>query len=152
MRKLTCIAVAIGAAALLTAPAVSAPKTVTLTAKLKGANEVPGPGDADGSGKAVIRLNRAKSKVCFNITVNRIDGATAAHIHGGPKGVAGDVVVPLFLTATDEKEIKGCVQDVDAEDMAAIRSEPKGFYVNVHNVDHPAGAIRGQLRKKKPKS
>ena len=149
MRKLTLFAACVGAAALLAAPAVSKPKTVTMTAKLKGANEVPGPGDPDGKGKAVIRLTKSKGKVCFNLTVNRIAGASAAHIHAGAKGVAGDVVVPLFGTATSKKEIKGCVTDVAAEDIAAIQASAKDFYVNVHNAEFANGAIRGQLRKRK---
>jgi hypothetical protein len=81
------------------------------------------------------------------ITVNNIDGSIAGHIHTGGSGVAGDVLVPLFGDASDDKTLKGCVKDVSADTIRSITGNPKGFYVNVHNVDYPNGAIRGQLRK-----
>ncbi|MCA1850177.1 MAG: CHRD domain-containing protein, partial [Acidobacteria bacterium] len=36
-----------------------------LTATLTGAAEVPGPGDPDGTGTAVITLNQGQNEVCF---------------------------------------------------------------------------------------
>jgi hypothetical protein len=29
----------------------------------------------------------------------------------------------------------------------AIAADPRGYYVNVHNLEFPGGAIRGQLRR-----
>jgi CHRD domain len=29
--------------------------------------------------------------------------------------------------------------------VRSIRTNPSGFYANLHNVEFPAGAIRGQL-------
>ena len=48
---------------------------------LTGEAEVPGPGDPDGSGEASVRLNPGRGEVCFDLTVQGIEPATAAHIH-----------------------------------------------------------------------
>lgn len=151
MRRIVLLSAAALAAVLVAAPAVSAPKTVTTTAKLKGANEVPNPGDPDGRGKAVVRLKSAKQKVCYVLTMKRIAmPAAAAHIHVGEAGVPGPVVVPLFTEPVDRHRVKRCV-DATSETIDQIRANPKGYYVNVHNAEYPGGAIRGQLRKRKIK-
>ena len=113
-------------------------RSVHLGAVLVGGNEVPGPGDPDGFDFADLRVKRAE--VCWRITVNAVDPITAAHIHAGPVGVAGPVVVPL------EPFGAGCV-DTAKRTARFIRQHPEEFYVNVHNAAFPAGALRGQLRR-----
>jgi len=115
-----------------------------LTTELSGAAEVPGPADADGSGTATIRLRPEKGEVCFELTVSNIGPATAAHIHEGPKGVAGSVVVPLDPAPT-EGSSSGCVSGVDTALLRNIVQNPEQYYVNVHNEEFPDGAVRGQL-------
>jgi hypothetical protein len=117
-----------------------------LKADLAGANEVPGPGDPDGTGRARLRLNQGKERVCYRIEVSAIDAATAAHIHRGPAGVAGPVVVTLG-TPDASGIAEGCVT-VDRELVKTIRKNASGYYVNVHNSVYPDGAVRGQLTKK----
>ncbi|HLT46710.1 MAG TPA: CHRD domain-containing protein [Rubricoccaceae bacterium] len=116
-----------------------------LSARLNGENEVPGPGDPDGTGSAFVTLNHGQREVCFALTVADIEPATAAHIHVGPEGVAGPIVVPLD-PPTDGTS-RGCVADVERDLIRAMLRNPEGYYVNVHNAEYPAGAIRGQLRK-----
>src|SRR3712207_2088899 len=53
----------------------------TLRAQLTGEKEVPGPGDENGSGTAVVKVFRAK--VCYILRVENIEDPTAAHIHLG---------------------------------------------------------------------
>ena len=115
-----------------------------LTTRLSGAAEVPGPGDPDGRGRAVITLNQGQGQVCFELTVSNIAPATAAHIHEGSVGQAGGVVVALTPPTTGSS--KDCVS-ASAELIKNIRQNPAGYYVNVHNQDFPDGAIRGQLTK-----
>jgi CHRD domain len=117
---------------------------------LTGAAEVPGPGDADASGTALLTLNQGQGEVCFDLSWAGIDGTVvAAHVHAAPAGVAGPVVVPLFtgvaLSGTDNAS--GCVLGVSKELIKAIRHDPEAYYVNVHSSVFPAGAVRGQLSK-----
>ena len=60
---------------------------------LDGRKEVPGPGDKDGRGEAEVKVYKAK--VCYELEVERIKPATAAHIHRGGPSVVGDIVVEL---------------------------------------------------------
>ena len=114
-----------------------------LSTSLSGAAEVPGPGDPDGSGAAHLTLNQGQGEICFDISVENIEPATAAHIHVAPSDESGPVVVN-FDVATNG--LSGCV-DVDADLIKAIRQNPDAYYVNVHNAEFPGGAVRGQLSK-----
>ncbi len=117
--------------------AQSATSRVQLGAVMVGGNEV-NPGDTDGWGLADVWVEG--SEVCWKITVTSIDAPTAAHIHAGPRGVSGPVVVPL--SPIDE----GCT-NVTARLARFLKRHPGEFYVNVHNGAFPSGAIRGQLSK-----
>src|SRR5687768_4700290 len=71
---------------------------VALTVNLNGANEVPGPGDTDGTGTASVVVNTATGVVCVNFTSTNIDAMTGMHIHTGAAGVSGAVVVDFAVT------------------------------------------------------
>lgn len=116
-----------------------------LRANLKGANEVPGPGDADGRGKALIRVRPAAGQVCFRLSWRNIaEPPTRAHIHKGAKGVAGPIVVPFFEGTAVHR---GCVTGLDPALLRDIKRHPRQYYVNIHNAEFPNGAIRGQLKR-----
>ena len=109
---------------------------------LTGEAEVPDPGDGDGDGLANVFLETGRNEICYDIIVNGIGAATAAHIHEGSEDEAGPVVVPL--EAPTDGAIDGCAP-VDAELITRIQTDPSAFYVNVHNEEFPDGALRGQL-------
>jgi hypothetical protein len=109
----------------------------TLEAVLVGGNEVGTAGDPDGFGMATVSVNRFR-KVCWEIRVRDVATLTGAHIHAGPRGVSGPVVVPL------EPVTEGCTR-TGRRLAHMIREHPQQFYVNVHNEEFPAGALRGQL-------
>lgn len=116
-----------------------------LSAELTGPAEAPVPGDPDGTGTAHITLNQGQGEVCFELHVeNILLPASAAHIHVGAAGVPGPVVVPLAAPGADGTS-SGCVTGVDRDLIKAIRQNPEGYYVNVHNSEFPGGAVRGQL-------
>ena len=114
------------------------------TASMTGAQEVPGPGDPDASGKAEITVVDATDNVCYEFDVRGLAPATVAHIHRGAMGVAGPPVVTLEPPVDGERD--GCVAAPGAI-ADEIQRNPSAFYVNVHNAEYPNGALRGQLRR-----
>ena len=118
-------------------------KGADLSAVLKGANEVPGPGDALGTGTAEIYINQGQGTLTYVINVEGIAPATAAHIHEGVAGVAGPVVVRGIIPPTGGSS--SGVVTITKELAKEIRKNPGEYYVNIHNVAFPGGALRGQL-------
>jgi len=117
------------------------PPVTVLQTELSGAEEAPGPGDPDGSGSATI-IVIPPDTICYTLTAENIAPATAAHIHVGPPGEPGPVVVPLEEPTFGASG--GCTQ-ADPEVVSGLQENPGNYYVNVHNEEYPAGAIRGQL-------
>jgi hypothetical protein len=107
-------------------------------ATLTGKVEVP-KGDADGTGTAEIKITGRQ--VCWEVKTAKVAKLLAAHTHKGKAGVAGPVVVPFGKTY----KAKGCATATAAV-AAAIKKNPRAYYVNLHNAKYPAGALRGQLR------
>ena len=111
-------------------------------ALLTGAAEVPGPGDMDGAAAVVIRTRAGSNQICvIAFATNQIATPTLFHIHQGDPTVAGPIVVdfvPLLPSGI------GCVK-VERKLTRAIVRDPAGYYFNIHNVDFPAGAVRGTL-------
>ena len=147
-RLVAMLAVTLVGAVLLGAPALAAKSDGAdhrgrpLSTPLTGAEEVPGPGDPDGAGSATINVKRGKGELCYELSVEGIAPATAAHVHVAPAGDFGPVVVPLMPPTSGFSS--GCV-DIDRELAKAIKKDPDNYYVNVHNAEFPAGALRGQL-------
>ncbi|MFL5869984.1 MAG: CHRD domain-containing protein [Solirubrobacterales bacterium] len=137
------------AVAVLAIPAISqaGKNTTEVDAKMSGKQEVPGPGSKKGHGDFQIFLKPTQSKVCFNLDVKGLDTITDAHIHKGAEGVAGPVKVPLFVgqNLAGTGNYDGCVKKVKAKLIKKIIAHPEKFYANVHTIDFPNGAIRGQL-------
>jgi hypothetical protein len=116
-----------------------------LSTELTGAAEVP-PGDLDGSGMATITVNPGQEEVCWEIEAAGIElPATAAHIHVGAAGTAPPNNVVVTLSAPDVSGFSSGCTTVDRDLALDILKNPEDYYVNVHNVPHPTGAIRGQL-------
>jgi hypothetical protein len=111
---------------------------------MTGAAERPAPGDPDGTGTASFRINPGQGEVCYTLTVQNIEAATAAHIHRAPPSAAGPVVVPLNPPTNGSSS--GCAPISQALAKELIQT-PEAFYVNVHNTPYPGGAVRGQLAK-----
>jgi hypothetical protein len=137
--------------------------TLDRFALLTGAAEVPGPGDLDGAGDSAVGLfdEEDEELLCFGLFVEGIElPATGAHIHEGGPGEAGPIVVrlvaPVDAIGAGVGFSFGCVDehaltpDASGDQFSEIIDNPGDYYVNVHNEDFPAGAVRGQLSDEPP--
>ena len=138
------LVMAAAAAVLMAGCAGPAMQRATLGVTMTGLQEVPGPGDPDGSGTVEVRVDPRSGEICWNLYARQIETATAAHIHRGAAGASGPPVVTL-TTPDAAGRSQGC-QIVALPLAREIGMRGYDFYVNVHTAAHPAGAIRGQLR------
>ena len=125
--------------------------------------EVPVPPGGDpnpaAGGVAVLTLNSGQEEICFEVTFSNLSAPVSdAHIHVGPPGVRGPVIVPFaapvapLFPAVTAGTVARCVP-ADRELIKAIRNDPANYYVNIHTrstpanplTDRPGGAIRGPI-------
>jgi CHRD domain len=110
---------------------------------LGGENETPA-GDPVATGTATISIRPGKPKVCYQLAARDLSGpAAAAHIHRGATGNSGPVLIAL-KTPSASGPSSGCAKAA-RKLVRAIFAHPARYYVNVHTVEFPAGAIRAQL-------
>ena len=146
-RLFAALVLALLGALLVAVPVAGAAPIVSLEANLTGEQEVPEPGDRNGSGDAHLTVHRAK--VCYTLLVEDIRPPNAAHIHEGRRGVAGPVVVELNTPRKVADAFfysEGC-ESIDRSLSRELRMHPARYYVNVHNNPFPDGALRGQLHR-----
>ena len=149
MKSRTTTLLALTAALVMIAAVPAAAGGRPLSADLNGPNEVT-PGDPDGTGTMHLTLNQGQGEICWDLDVADIASPTRAHIHSAPAGANGPIEVFFFdLVIPDPIPVAfdGCVEGVDADLIKDIRQNPQNYYINVHNAEYPAGAIRGQLSK-----
>lgn len=116
---------------------------VLLAAAGDGTQEVPAPGDTDGTSEGAFGVAE-NGAFCYEAAAENITlPAAAMHIHRGASGVAGPVVITLDV-ATLNTTTETCL-DVDPVLLAEIVANPGDFYFSIRNADFPDGAVRGQL-------
>ncbi|HEX8627699.1 MAG TPA: CHRD domain-containing protein [Catenuloplanes sp.] len=119
-----------------------------LVAQLDGMQEVPAAGDPDGRAVGFVGLRGTTVRYAF--AWSAIAAPTAAHIHSGRVAQAGPVVVGFFAAPGGlPASINGVAGEVqaDAAVVQQIRRQPANYYLNLHNAEFPAGAVRGQLNR-----
>lgn len=145
-------------------PTSPSEETVTFTAQLLPANEVPPVANAEASGTGTtvieLRVSRndagtiidAEADFQVNLTGFPVDTpVTMAHIHTGSAGQNGEIVVNTGLVAgqvtlgTGSGSFSRNGIDVSPAVAQSILTTPAGFYFNVHSVINPGGMARGQL-------
>jgi hypothetical protein len=110
-------------------------------ASLVGEEERPNAGDPDGRGLAL--LIPSGTTLFYFLRVRDIAPPTAAHIHRGRSGQAGEVALTFPSSFADGVALGTAT--LPSSLAEEIRRSPESFYVNVHTADYPGGALRGQL-------
>jgi CHRD domain-containing protein len=151
MRRLTLLALALSALVLYPAVTFAGPNgsanatMCSLMAQLDGASEVP-PKATEAFGHTQIKIRNDATVEWRTAIVNDGQNFVAAHVHIGPVGLNGPVVVPLPGGFGEDEQIKASGEVSIAPTLAAaICATPSNYYVNYHSTLFPAGAIRGQL-------
>lgn len=110
----------------------------------------PNTGDPDGSATGSITVNVGQDRVCWEFTsVTNLAPVNRGHIHKAPAGSNGGIVVDFFNVASGTQgPLTGCTTTpLGKELLLDIIRNPSAYYLNLHNADFPAGAVRGQLEK-----
>src|SRR4051794_29208679 len=96
---------------------------------------------ATSHGKGTFTATLTGAKLSWHLSFTGLTGkATAAHIHLGPKGKAGNVLIPLCTpcNATAMGTVK--LNSMQLRDL-----KKSATYVNVHTAKYANGEIRGQV-------
>jgi hypothetical protein len=118
-----------------------ASNTVSVTAKLSGAGEVPANTSA-GSGTLEATLDKQSNLLSWTVSYSGMSGPVkAGHFHG-PALAGQNAGVALGFTGSMDSPIKGSATLTPAQlaDLMAGK-----WYVNLHTAGHPGGEIRGQV-------
>lgn len=136
----------------------SGPDLETFAATLNGQNERPNPVTTDAVGAASFTVAENGQSVDFAITVQNIENATAAHIHGpADANTATGVLVTLFagnppvsvangtlVTGTFPSAQFTIKEGVSVDSVLTLMRNGMS-YVNVHTSANQPGEIRGQI-------
>ena len=107
------------------------------------------PPDKNPSGLGSFNLSQDKTKLEVSVLVNDLtSNITNAHLHYGPIGVSGSVVIPIsqFLQGNSYHGVYDLTSLANKEAFLDSLQQGK-IYVNIHTTNFPAGEIRGQLIK-----
>ena len=121
----------------------TAPRTPTYCAELRGAG--PGSDALDPEATGSARLEIGGASVRFDIrTSPNLGKVVATHLHEGAAGVNGPMAIELNPGFTGEV-LEGSIP-IDSALSARVMANPSQFYVKLHSLKFPGGAIRGQLK------
>jgi hypothetical protein len=113
----------------------------TLQVRMTGAEEVP-PVNTSASGSGTITVSE-DSSVSGSFKLQNAAQILVAHIHVGPAGQNGPVIIPLQKTADNEWVVPAGAKLTEAQYQSF---KAAGLYVNFHSAKYKGGEIRGQLR------
>ena len=178
MHKLRRLIVAMVVGLSLVATASVLADSLKFRTRLSGDQEVPPVGviiDTRAKGKAEFKLSKDGTELHYKLNVSKIDNAFMAHIHLGPAGANGPIVVWLFPSTApvqgplgagrfNGKIAEGTITAANlvgllaGQPLSALLDaiQAGNTYVNVHTNDgvaptntgpgdFPGGEIRGQI-------
>jgi hypothetical protein len=145
MNKKAVLAALLSAGLVIGVPAVASaasPADDKVKATLTG-----GP-DGDPNGKGKFSATIGEDSLCYSLTAKKVGVTTGGHIHADD----GTTVVAIHRTggAVVCLDVVPDAEDTDEtlseSELAAIAADPSGFYVDLHSVRFPDGAISGSLK------
>jgi len=117
--------------------------SASLNAKQEIPKQVVKAPNATGSFSGTYVEHGKTATLKWKLTYSRMSGApSAAHIHLGKTGVAGNVIVSL-CAGNCHSGMTGTAK-ISSKIVAQI--EAGKTYVNVHTAKNPNGEIRGQVK------
>lgn len=140
-RALTVCALGLSAWLLSAAPALG---DTHYPVELSGEAVVPGPGDANASGAAVLSFSPADGIACVGLDLTGATDVTSITIHAGGPGETGALKATLPMPP-DLEGSTACSAANDPALLEAIVADPEGHYLQVASEEFPDGAVRGQL-------
>jgi CHRD domain-containing protein len=115
------------------------PSAVSVT--ISGDQEVPAVNtSASGTGTVTVADDRS---VSGSFKLQNAAQIAVAHIHTGPAGQNGPVIIPLQKVADNEWAVPPGAKLTEAQYELYKKS---GLYVNFHSAKYKGGEIRGQIR------
>lgn len=140
MRKIA-VLLATAGALVLTAVSLAGTHSMGWSAKLTAAQEIPKQAVKAPAANGAFTASVSGKTLKWKLTFSKLSGpATAAHIHIGGMGTAGNPLVALCGP---------CKSGVSGSTplTAALKAKfaKHLLYVNVHTTKNPAGEIRGQI-------
>lgn len=139
MRILSAVAIAGLAFSLSAAPTLA--ETMTFSADLTGAAQVP-PVTTDAAGKIDASLDTETKVLSWTVTYDGLSGpATAAHFHGP---AAADATAPPVVPVNGDLA-SGFTGEATLTDAQIGELEAGMWYFNIHTEANPGGEIRGQV-------
>lgn len=109
--------------------------------RMTGAEEVP-PVNTSASGSGNITVGEDMS-VSGSFKLQNAAQILVAHIHVGPAGKTGPVIIPLQKTADNEWVVTAGAKLTESQYQSY---KAGGLYVNFHSAQYKGGEIRGQIR------
>ncbi|HMN95685.1 MAG TPA: CHRD domain-containing protein [Phycisphaerales bacterium] len=124
---------------------VPAPATI-FDVVLTGDQEVPGPGDPDGLAMGTVTVDPGTNVISWDLEYMHLDDLTGFHIHVGEIDEFGPIVVDLGIATTGGPgSLINSKPGISNATIAALLDNPMGYYLNIHTLKFPAGAVRGPL-------
>jgi hypothetical protein len=123
--------------------ASSSPHAPTYCVRLAGAGPESDARDPDAKGKAVLEI-ADPTTIRFLVQTRNLGTVIATHIHKGRAGVIGPMAHEINPGFEGDR-LRGVATNVPPEVVADIERNPSAYYLKLHSLKHPGGAIRGQL-------
>jgi hypothetical protein len=120
----------------------TAPRVPAYCAELRGAGPASDALDPAATGSARLELGGASIR--FHIRTANLGKVVATHLHQGGAGVNGPMAIELNPGFTGDV-LDGSIP-VESDLSARVLANPSQYYVKLHSLKFPGGAIRGQLQ------